>query len=104
MWAQSSTQPARQPTSALFHVALQFSASSIHELFRIVLSKPLDFPAAPSVSPQLKDLLTQMLHKVSETIDICRPRNRWLHMLAYMFSQLPVCSFRLCREHWPPGM
>lgn len=54
----------------LFISTLQFSAGSIPELFRIVRSQPLEFPASPAVSPQLQDLLTRMLAKVSTAMHV----------------------------------
>lgn len=57
-----ATKCSATPEQCPLH-ALQFSAGSIPDLFRIVRSQPLEFPESPAISPQLQDLLTRMLAK-----------------------------------------
>ena len=44
---------------------IPFSAPTVYQLFQVVQTEPLRFPEEPLVSDDLKDLLTQMLIKVT---------------------------------------
>ena len=46
---------------------IPFSAPTVYQLFQVVQTEPLKFPEEPAVSDDLKDLLYQMLIKVTFT-------------------------------------